>query len=65
MSNFKVVKYTCAASASASSHIDAEIGLSTSMVATNKSGQIKCGNIIAIVNTQNNVVQMAKVVAKE
>ena len=65
MSNFKVVKYTCDASASESSHIDAQIGVSASMVATNKNGRIKIGNIVAVVNTKNNVVQLAKVVAKE
>ena len=65
MSNFKIVNYTCSASASASSHIDAEIGLSTSMVATNTKGKVKVGNIVAVLNTKNNVVQLAKVVAKE
>ena len=65
MSNFKIVNYTCSASASASSHIDAEIGLSTSMVASNKVGRIEVGNIVAVVNSVNNIVQLAKVVSKE
>ena len=64
MSNFKVVKYICDASANVSGHINAQIGISTSMVATNKTG-LRCGNIVAVVNTQNNVVQLATVVSKE
>ena len=63
MSNFRVLKYTC--SPSVSSHINAQIGLSTSMVASNKVGRIAVGNIVAVVNSVNNIVQLAKVVSKE
>ena len=64
MSNFKTVVYTDASSAHGSSVIDVEIGRSTGMIGVNKSG-LKTGNIVAVVNSQNNLTQVVRVVSKE
>ena len=64
MSNFKTVVYTDASSAHGSSVIDVEIGRSTRMIGVNKSG-LKTGNIVAVVNSQNNLTQVVRVVSKE
>ena len=64
MSNFKTVVYTDASSAHGSSVVDVEIGRSTRMIGVNKNG-LKTGNIVAVVNSQNNLTQLVRVISKE
>ena len=64
MSNFKVAHYNDQNSGHQSSVIDVEIGRSSKMIGVNKSG-IKVGNIVAVLNNQNNLVQIVRVVSRE
>ena len=64
MSNFKTVTYTDTNSGHGSSVIDVEIGRSTRMIGVNKNG-LKKGNIVAVVNNQNNLTQLVRIVSKE
>ncbi len=64
MSNFKVAYYNDLNSGHNSSVIDVEIGRSSKMIGVNKSG-LKTGNIVAIANNQNNIVQVVRVISKE
>jgi hypothetical protein len=64
MSNFKVAYYNDQNSGHSSSVIDVEIGRSSKMIGVNKGG-LKVGNIVAVANNQNNIVQVVRVISKE
>ena len=68
MSNYKVAYYTDSHSTQRSAIVDVEIGRSTRMIGYNKGlirTALKTGNIVAIANNQNNLVQLVRVIARE